>query len=98
MPNTTLALLETKHEMDLARLDQACAAFFQACDAAGMSPSEEEQETLLRSFQSILAWRSEIRSAARNVDGAIDLAATKLNAALIRALTTRTNRASSYAH
>ena len=60
MPNTTLAFLDTKHALDLARLDQACAAFFEACDAAGRGPSEEEQETLLRSFQSILAWRSEI--------------------------------------
>ena len=82
MPNTTLAFLETKHAMDLARLDQACAAFFEACDAACAAPSEEEQETLLRSFQAILAWRSEIRSAVRNVDGAIDLAAAKINAAL----------------
>ena len=82
MPNTTLAFLDTKHALDLARLDQACAAFFDACDAAGMKPSEEERETLLRSFQSILAWRSEIKSAVRNVDGAIDLAAAKINAAL----------------
>ncbi len=82
MPNTTLAFLETKHAMDLERLDQACAAFFQACDAAGTDPSEEEQESLLRSFQAILAWRSEIESAVRNVDGAIDLAAAKVNAAL----------------
>ena len=82
MPNTTLAYLETKHEMDLARLDEACAAIFQACDAAGTDPSEEEQESLLRSFQAILAWRSEVDSAVRNVDGAIDLAAAKVNAAL----------------
>ena len=50
MPNTALASLETKHEMEgggvgLARLDQACAAFFQACDAAGTDPSEAEQES-----------------------------------------------------
>ena len=62
MPNTTLAFLETKHEMDLARLDQACGAFFQACDAAGT--------------------RSEIESAVRNVDGALDRAAAKVDAAL----------------
>ena len=49
-----------------------------------MNPSEEEQESLLRSFQSILAWRSEIESAVRNVDGAIDLAAAKVNAALVQ--------------
>ena len=83
MPNTSLAFVETKLAMDLARLDQACAAFFQACDAAGTDPSEEEQETLLRSFQAILAWRSEIDAAVRNhLDGAIDLAAAKINAAL----------------
>ena len=82
MSNTRLASLETEHAMDLARLDQACAAFFQACDAAGTDPSEEEQESLLRSFQEILAWRSEIDSAVRSVDGAIDLAAAKVNAAL----------------
>ena len=82
MPNTTLASLEAKHAMDLARLDEACAAFFQACDAAGTDPSEEEQESLLRSFQAILAWRSEIDAAVRDVDGAIDVAAAKVNAAL----------------
>ncbi len=82
MSNTRLASLETEHAMDLARLDQTCAAFFQACDAAGTDPSEEEQESLLRSFQEILAWRSEIHSAVRSVDGAIDLAAAKVNAAL----------------
>ena len=82
MPNTSLAFLETKLATDLARLDQACAAFFQACDAAGTDPSEEEQETLLRSFQALLAWRSEIDAAVRNLDGAIDFAAAKIDAAL----------------
>jgi hypothetical protein len=81
MPNT-LAFLETKLAMDLARLDQACASFFRTCDAAGTDPSEEEQECLLRSFQAILEWRSEIESAVRNVDAAIDRAAAKVNAAL----------------
>ncbi len=81
-PNTAVAAAEKKHAMDLARLDEACAAFFQACDAAGTDPSEEEQESLLRSFQEILAWRSEIDSAVRKVDGAIDLAAAKVSATL----------------
>ncbi len=84
MPNTTTLaqLLRTQHAMDLARLERACCAFFEACDAAGTDPSEEEQESLLRCFQAILAWRSEIDSAVRNVDGAIDVAAAKVNAAL----------------
>jgi hypothetical protein len=81
-PNTTVTAAETKHVMDLARLEQACAAFFQACDAAGTDPSEEEQESLLRSFQDILAWRSELESARRKVDGAIDLATAKVSATL----------------
>ncbi len=81
-PITAVAAAEKKHAMDLARLDEACAAFFRACDAAGTDPSEEQQESLLRSFQEILAWRSEIDSAVRSVDGAIDLAAAKVNATL----------------
>jgi hypothetical protein len=81
-PNTSVAPAEAKRIMDLTRLEQACAAFFEACDAAGTDPSEAEQESLLRSFQGILAWRSELESAVRKVDGVIDRAAAKVSATL----------------
>ena len=79
---STVASVEVKDVMDLARLEQECARFVQACDAAGPDPSEEEQESLLRWFQTILAWRSELHSAVRKADSAIDLAAEKISATL----------------
>ena len=76
----TVASAATRNVMDIGSLAEACVALVEACDAAGTDPSEEDQASLLRSYQGILAWRSELESAVRSVDGAIDLVTAKVRA------------------
>jgi len=72
----------TADTLDFGRFTQACTALVRAVDAAGPDPSEEQQESILRSYQGLLRWREDLATKVLQMDGALDVAAAKVRQAM----------------
>lgn len=81
-PMATIAAARTKDVIDYGRFLQSCAALVRVVDAAGPDPNEEQQESILRSYQSLIAFREDLNQKILQMDGALDVAAAKVRQAM----------------
>lgn len=72
----------TKDTLDFGRFTEACTAVVRAVDAAGPNMTAEQEESILQSYQRLLAWREMLATKVLEMDGALDVAAAKVRQAV----------------
>jgi hypothetical protein len=81
-PMAAITAARTKDVIDYGRFIAAATALVRASDAAGHDPSPEQLESLLQSYQGLIAWREDLNAKIQQIDGALDVAAAKVRQAI----------------
>jgi hypothetical protein len=77
MAGQAIAAARTKDVIDYGRFQQACLALNKLADEVGTDATEEQQQSILRSYQGLLAWREDVQAKIDSIDAALEIARAK---------------------